>query len=657
MAEFHDIAKLVDSKELEKKEGILIKDQQFSKFEELNPGYQSPSSASWYSRLADDRNFKSLKSSRVPEDYRPDVLLTKVADEVAASVSRTPRVSGDFGGKIRRGDFVVEGISVLWNPDFYSNEKKLGKHWAAARTADQLRELFAFINTCNDPERLFDKYREHLFLTPEDKSVPFNIVSLYTHLELTGKIYRILKRYSRVIKQDNGVFLEYSGNTAFQKTEITGGRIDKPDSMGKWQFRLVGCEILFPQVISRLQDLNVFRKRMELIRQFSSNGNTKDHVLFFTDDWMYLFAPVEDECRLQDLLKPFLDAGFTIDYAEIEAELGLLVSSKFDLLLEKRKNVPKRHLKLREWSLHRNLVGEIIPPLCDSCQLEQGIERIKGQVSEFLCDSCIDIRESGLPAREFARWEEEGLKAGWLKISLDNKQLDETIERLFTGYVRDHLLFKVVSGNDKEELINSFRDLAVKADFVKDYKQLLKCFSEQIHHLKDGNDKPIFTGETFLFPISDYREFGIFQFFSGEELLAVLDLFAGLVNEYFPGCVDDSPVKLSISLAHVKYPYQAHWRFLSSPVRAINIQVPGSTPFEAGIDQYGALRKTLTKEKGPTSHVLHRLASIKRKTGSNIAVMLEIQDNKKKRGYEPILELLREGLSIEHVLDYHELTS
>jgi len=206
IAELHDIGKLVDRQAL-KQDGIDIKGHTFYDFDFSHIGISKPTSPSWYAQFTDEVG--SLSSIKVPKNYLPDVLLTRIADELASAISRTWGGSQDFQNRKKRGEFTVEGIHVLWNPGYYQKEKEKGKKWAAFSTPSELEDMFKFIKNCENYNDVFERFEGNLKLTPEDKSVPFNIVSLYTHLELTGKIYRILKKHSRFIEENGRLYLKY----------------------------------------------------------------------------------------------------------------------------------------------------------------------------------------------------------------------------------------------------------------------------------------------------------------------------------------------------------------------------------------------------------------------------------------------------------------
>ncbi|MEO0273245.1 MAG: hypothetical protein ABIM30_09210 [candidate division WOR-3 bacterium] len=659
IAELHDIGKLVDRDAL-KSSGIQIRGHTFHDFDFSKIGISQPSSPSWYAQYLDVGDLKSpdedmLNSQEVNKwipdvQIRGDVLITKIADGIAAAISRLEL----YGRHIRRGQ-VSEGIYKLWNPEFYEKKKRDGANWSPFTNVETLKNMFQYVDSCKNYQDFLRDYRNYLDLTPEDKTAPGNIVSLYTHLKLVGKIYRILKKHSTLLLKDNQNVLIYD-NQPINSVRDACGHIDHAQQpAGKWVFRMISCNIKTHHSFSRLQDLNVFKKRNDLVKAFSEDENTRDYVLFHTDDFMFLFIPKEGIVKIKELLKPFLDAGFTIDYREMEAELNLLTSSMeraYERFHSKKTN---RYLKLCDKSATSELPAEIQPPLCDSCQMRQGKERVKDNIHEYLCDTCYDIREMGEPAREYAEWEEKGLRAAWMKITLDQEDLLNTIQKLYEEYVDTHPAMEKIPNNDKIALKESFRPLAVQMDFIEDYKSLLKAFNEQIYSIEDTDGKPLFTKESFLIPIDDYYEFGIFKVYSGKEILAVLDLFYSLMKNYFPKCLQYSPIKLSLSVAQVKYPYQEHWRFLSKPENSINLLSPGSVKLSLDLEKYNSLREAIGGEEPGLSHFLHRLADIERETKSHIAVELELINKNNRKKFPAIWEMTQKGISIRQILDFYKL--
>ncbi|GAI12937.1 unnamed protein product, partial [marine sediment metagenome] len=278
--ELHDIGKLVDRQALNQ-HGVQISGHTFHDFDFSQIGVSQPSSPSWYAQYLEKDELrppdKDLLNSQEAKRYIPDtqiradVLLVKMADGISAAISRLEL----YGKRIRRGQ-VGEGVHKLWNIKFYAEKKQGGLYWSPFTDTESFKGMFQYIDSCLGYQDFFRKYGEYLTLTPEDKTAPGNIVSLYTHLELVGKTYRTLKKHSLFQLQNTQNLLLYN-NQPIKSVQEASGHIDAEKDQGKWIFRIVNCNIKFPQSFSRLQDLNVFRKRADLIKSFSEDENTKDY--------------------------------------------------------------------------------------------------------------------------------------------------------------------------------------------------------------------------------------------------------------------------------------------------------------------------------------------------------------------------------------------
>lgn len=653
VSELHDIGKLVD-KEVLKKSGIKISGQTFGDFDFTQKGFSKndqPSSPNWYLQYEDKKkngfnqgiNSEAFLPTLDPQ-IRANFLLTKIADGISASVTRQGRYKT-----------LHKGIYKLWNPEYYH---KKGKPWAAFSDIQGLKKMFAFIDTCDSYQAFFEDYENELDLTPEDKGIPSNVTSLFTHLELSGKIFRVLKKYSTLNLNNGQYTLVYNGQPIKSIREACGNLWDLSGDSGKWVYRLVFCSFVFSQSLTRLQDLNALKLRTDLIKAFSEDEETKDYVLFFTDDYMCLFIPRNDELSIHELLKTFVENGLIIEYTEVEAELNLLTSA-YDKKYHELHDLPhtNRYLKVYEKRL------DCLPPvdscfpkelpstICDSCQLREGHKRRKEQVRECLCDVCYEIRKTGKPLSEYGEWDG---KAAWMKITLDQKRLEETLSELFAEYINAYL--NDVASDKKAELRRSFRSLAVQIGFIKDYKLLLTNFKNRLYEIKNETGTPIFTDDNFLYPVEGYDEFGIFKVSSGRDVLAIVGSFFECMVEVFPKCVDfgDFPIKLAISVAPVKYPYQEHWRFLSKPKGTIDIQSPTGRLTLSAL-QYRVLMEKIGNANSSMNHFLHRLTEIIESIDSRILVRLEVYDKTNYRKFPAVSELLEEGLTSEQILTFYSL--
>lgn len=650
IAELHDIGKLVDSRSFS--DDLQISGHTYHNFDFSKLNISPPTSPSWWGQLHHSiKDLSSRKLSGVPDNIKACVLLTVISDRLAASVSRS---CGEKGN-------VEEGIYLLWNPHYYQQRKQNGQRWAAFATVEELKEMFVFIDSCTNKEEFFEKYTGPLSLTPEDKSVPLNFISLKTHLELTGKVFRVLRSHSQLIIDNDKSYLEYDSQRISQLTEATGGRWNE-NQKGKWIFRLVKCRVKFPQAIVRLHDLNVIKLRQHLIQKIIDKQNIANDderqpyaVLFNSDDFFCIFVPKENIVSLENILQPLTDKGFWIECEELETELNLITSTgartRKQLRDKNNGTYGNRKFHLQNKAVWPSLPESIDISLCDICQQRHGKEYIKEDIKESLCDVCKEIRDMGEPLQEYAEWAETGKQSAWFKVSLDEELLLGSLERLFGEHVDS---INNIVAEDKQALKEGFRPLAAQMEFVKQYKQFLEDFQSKIKNIKISDGISLIEGINLLFPIDGYYEMAVVRIDDERILGLILDVFAKLLRTYFPECIKDSPISISVSLSNPKYPYHEHWRYFSiskSSGTVLNIQQAGIRSVDLTFKQYAALRSRL---KGiALSHSLHRLASIESETGGMTALIQFLEDRRKNPELNELLE--QYGLTLRQILDFYRI--
>lgn len=669
IAELHDIGKLVDREALQQA-GLQIRSHTYHSFDFSQLGIASPSSPSWWGQWSE--SIKSLDAtSELPSDITDDgkvcVVLTNIADELAASISRTlAEFSVDLRKLKEKGKLVAEGLYLLWNPMYYSDMTKAGSHWAAFRTRDELKQMFDFIDRCQALEEFFEKYGDNLSLTAEDKSAPWNIIPLGTHLDLTGKVFRVLRHWSKLVEDRGKPRLEYDKKRIGSVIEAAGDRAPG-HNRGKWVFRLVQCHVRFPQSLVRLQDLNMLRIRREKIEEIvvrqKTNGDAERQpyaVLFHTDDFLSLFLPRESIFPLRQAMQPLIKEGFWLEYEELEAELNLLTSAGFrtrqyliDKYGDRGKARARRHFELRYRSLWPDLEETVMPPLCDLCQLRRAEEKpyVKDQVREWLCPTCrkirdMKIRDMGEPATTIDKWDEEGKPVVWLKASLDQNLLLTCLKRLFNDYVDHGPGMDQVSQEDRRALKDNFRPLAAQMEFVRHYKEFLKAFRSELSDLIEPN--------ALIYPIHEYDELAVVRIDQKEILGQIMDAFYALLQQRFPACLPDCPIRLSLSLSNVKYPYGEHWRFFEEKQESgiiFDLQQPGVRRVKLTALQFQALREGLTTEQ--ISHFLHRLTEIAAAAGELMATVEMLNERRKFPQIQMLLE--RHKLTFRQILDFYRL--
>ncbi len=627
----------------------------------VSPASASSWWAAWSDELKPDQPFYNLQCTATTEQ-KALILLTKIADGTAASVSRI-----EVKGPTIRG----EGVHLLGRPNFFVQERQKGLDWAAFKTSDDLKDMIRYFDQCASPSDFFTHFDHCLRLAPEDKSPPSNFIPLRVHLELSGKIFRVVNIYVALDQTDpNSPHLIYDQQPIASLREAVGGLLGtKHDTVrGKWIFRIVKCSVRFPQSLVRLQDLNVLELRRrqidEIVNGQRGSGDTERQpyaVLFHTDDFLCLFLPKENHLSLRDVLRPLWEKGFWIECEELEAELNLLTSTGERTRNQLQKRYPGdalyggRQLKLRAIAIWPDLAPVLTPPLCDLCQQRQGREYVKDQVREWLCPSCLEIREMGEPASIYARWEETEFPAAWLKVSLDQNLLLSCLQRLFEAYVDTGPGMDKVSDSDKQLLKEGFRPLAAQMEFVREYKDFLQEFRNSLEDLTDTDGASLLKpDETLLFPIAGYLELAIIRLDTSETLGVVLDVFVQLLRSHFPECIADCPIRISVSLGNPKYPYHEHWSFFSQPQQpgtVLRIQQPGTRQVVLTIDQYRALRNKLTGEG--LSHFLHRLAAIEAEGGGMTALVQALEHRQRFPQIHELMIFYR--LSLRQILDFYRL--
>jgi len=636
--ELHDIGKLVDRNDL--KDHVFV-DFDFKKF-----GISQPTSPSWWGQYhhktsevnknINQWNISDSLGRLMSNEDKYHLFLLILADHLASSVSRAV---GGRGPKPSQ-----EGISMLWNRRYYNLQESKGRCWAAFKTSNDLKILFNEIENCQSGDEFLNKYRDYLLLTPEDKSIPRNITSLYTHVELVGKIYRVLERNAKLITEPNGaIAVGYNGEKVKTIKEAEGGRrttgntdIDK----GKWQARLVKCWVKFPHSFVRLRDINLLRKREELVNCIANYY--KDEAIFTTSNFITLFLPPNQD--LKEIFKPLLGWGFYIEIEETLADLGILNSILDKKTLQARKSndqprmniLNSRGTKVYRRYLMPEIPDEIQPHICDICQQRRGVERIKETIREWVCEKCHEIRGMGEPFREYATvWEEEGVKVCWFKFSLDQKKLEDWLQNAFGGYV-DSFNF-----NQADE----FRPLALQVDFNKDYKEMLKEFWKEFDRIEDIKK-----------PIAKYDELGVFKY-SPELTKMVIEKFLELFEQYFMDCASDnsSPISLSLSIANIKYPIREHWGFFErSNKNFFNVRYHRVFEDTYTKDELKNIVEKAINVK-TSSYFLHKLAQLEERLQSEIHITIEIFNNRKKDEYRPIYELFSKGIKPLKLLNLYRI--
>jgi len=676
-------------------------------------GLKQPTSPSWWGQYHHENGItkKNINSwnltdslgGKASNEDKYDLFLLILADHLAASSTRIYRSGG-------QPDPDRKGIVKLWNDKFYESQ---GEHWAAFRNKEDLKKVFEEIDCCSSGEEFLERYKKHLLLTPEDKAFPINVTSLYTHCELVGKFYRVLKKYTKLVNEPNGeLSIEYNGTKVKEIKEAEG----RNEIKGKWKARMVKCWIKFPHSFVRLRDINLLRKREELIKKLKEKY--PDNVIFHTSDFIFLFLTLEDD--LKEIFKEFLEYGFYIETVEILSDLGLLESILDIKVLEARsgknksqerlENFNKRDVKVYKNYLMPEMPEEISPPICDICQQRQGEERIKENIKEWICSKCNDIRKEGKPFKEYAEeWEKDGIKVCWFKISLDQKKLENWLKKGFERYYKknkDRVIEDIKNKiedikneiedikNKKERLLSEKstkdKDIEKSKKEINELKKSIKKLEGEINGLEKSIENIEYIGKNLdsirylalqidfnrdykkalnefweefkerkqslkdiKQPIPKYDELGVFKY-TPELALEVVKNFIKVFEKYFPDCIsdEDCPISLSLSMANIKYPIREHWRFFEkSEKKFLNIKYQNVFEENYTKKELDMIIKNIIND--PPTSFLNKLSFFERRYESDIYISIEIFNN--RENYPQIYELFSNEIKPSKFLNLYRL--
>jgi hypothetical protein len=258
-----------------------------------------------------------------------ELFLLILADHLASSVSRATALRETKGEPKRK-------LYKLW---------KGGGPEGTLATVQKLRDMLEFIaNDPSSPEEFLREYKFALQNTPEEKGMPRDVTSLYTHIRLVSQFYRVLK--ANLESEPGELPPRYLGQEARSITGVegTGGEA------GKWCYRLLECKIRFPQSLARARDLNVFIMREYCLESILQRW--PDNVLLHTSDSLTLFLP--RDLPVSEVLHPLLVEGFFVDGVELVGDLGSLSTERLEeQWLRKRRQVREELRKVDDQARKR----------------------------------------------------------------------------------------------------------------------------------------------------------------------------------------------------------------------------------------------------------------------------------------------------------------
>lgn len=656
--EIHDIGKLADAESLNRDKEITLKFSSTHPFkdEEGNPynfgeiGLQEPNNLSWVG--VQNHHIKGtsniLSQGQCPEhlrtlsfDERSKLFLLCLADHFSSAVSRTV---ADELKRLMEVSSNKQPLEKLWN----SNYK--GVLDLPINNKGALKEALDVVNSKPEDFMNQNQYKCALPTTPEDKMPLLNLTTLHTHCELVAKIYRFLDDV--VEKDEKNNKLVYAGK----------GVHTINDAEKQWIFNLVRCHLFFPHRPARARDLYVFCLQYSLADDIKQCVN----LLLNTYDtmWFVFSKDVDVKAELSKKLGKFLEYGFFCEFCVQDFQLALSSSPLIGPNYTQISPYDWKSLYAKEIE---DEAEPLQPPLCDICQMRKGDpveQRDEEGVSlvEYLCRKCREIRSGGKRFDKLNEWEKDDFRIAWVRIFLDAELMEKKISELF--WKRTEELIK--EENKKEEIQKNFRNPSLLADFVKDYHAFVKEFAKEIakglgiDNLGDERAR-----ESIMFLSEKYRDFFVLKLppeQPGQFVEEIVDVFFKKFRSKEVGfleCLENSPIKLRISVSKVKYPFFEHWDFLKEDGEIVKLMRPPAVKVELNSSRFNSLKKMkLLHDK--RRRFLHKLAEIESATKSLLLVRSELMENRDTREISELKKCLREGdlsgeLPFNTVLNYYRI--
>lgn len=705
--EMHDIGKMVDN------DAVVAAGFQFAK-----PGKDlSGHEFDWidwdnaaFANLRTNSNYRTVRYHgkryrELPERSSPDlkfrkqILLTNLADHYGSTTSRAvaegnEEIEGEF--KALRGIVTPKRQrKILWNERAATTPVLVTKP----------DELLGLIQSLAAPDLSSTKFLETwgswLELLPEDASAPRNVTSLMTHMALVGRIYRFLvKNYADAFEDDRILYLDKNQQVRSAEDAEGNARVTPPIEP-KWLMTLVTCRLKIPQHPVRVGDLNVFRRQEQVLQKIREEN--KNQLLFYTNDTLWLVLPstkqVDVEKEIAKILSPLYEPGF---WAESRSLPDINMRARETEVRRLRWHDDKaiqNDPQVQERTLYdeSKLEEEFNPPLCSICQIRQATKewpkdsedkwvQKRNDTPEAMCEVCLKIRD--VPVRDrfkqLARWhpddvekkagqsEEEfeaevekmrNVKTAWVKLTLDYDALIDYLGKSYNAYL-DSLRVRVPAGNapalDAIEIArNDFNPLALMADFTEDYRRLTQAIDARLRK-DDWQFESIRE--------KDFRDFYVVRVENGADVLRFLQLYGEALLEYFPDALENCPVRIAVNVSLTKYPFYEHWRWISEPNSAVNLQMPGIARVEIGASEFLEFltRLNLSDPRGElrlTKTYLEKLRATEARTGRSRALLTavllaDIEAKRIPRALQPFIELYQQKqITIQDILDWYKITT
>jgi len=525
----------------------------------------------------------------------------------------------------------------------------------------------------NDLSKFWEEFEELTSVVPEDKKQLFNVVSLKTHLILTGKVYRFLLSQVETFRNSK---IKFVGDRERTPTGIK-------DIEKTVQFKIVFASLIMPRFIARVSDLAFF----EVLKDELNRIENIDQVLFVSPESFLFICNKEEEVEKVDFVKRLLELGIRLETKEIVdclSNLGQMPEEIISEKLRKKYEVLQRKMNQQStsqdektsrqkilintyrkfYNIYEEKKTQSIHNLCDLCQLREAIpynqlsdkekelitdSKNEVLIVESLCRKCLDIRKfykEKSKLKSFANWEKEEPRpdAMWIKISLDMDALIICLEKNYEKYIEATL-------SSNPELCKNIRNhyelrFTWIAEFLKDYNYFLESFFEIISQDHEDEAKKI------------YKDFYVIKVHNPQKISDVVEKYFSVFNEIFPDFENFHKTPSIIFTAmwtNVKSPFMEVWREITQKQsKPINIILKNKNRLQLDFEAFDYLINQLNLIEKRISRFLHKLAAIYEESGLKILPMVEIFNERWK--YENLYKAISEKeLSVEDILNWYRL--
>ncbi|MBE0426165.1 MAG: hypothetical protein IBX72_05920 [Nitrospirae bacterium] len=650
--EMHDIGKLVADEILGR--GSYNHTFKYFKFD----NFKEPSTKTW----------EGVKHHH-DVSINADLLLLTMADHLASGVSRALEDSLTRAiRKAKKTEKKVAQVFSLWRGEHR-------KAYEFIKDEAEIKDLLNFVDSDPDTENYFKKYEERLIQRPEEMLPGLNITTLFTHSELTGKLYRFLKNSTEVINYEKpNIKVNFFGRLADSWKQAEKN----------WQVKLLKCTVEPLGYHFRVHDLNVFKNLHETINEIARS----DNVLFHTsNEFLALFQGKGGSGNdiFYNLIKPFLDSNFQVKVQELVTNLGNACPTpkaivdrakgtgtdvrfseylKYSPDLSKEISIPICEIcqmaqATKQWPkdmllerkklcgnckgiMRNNLWPVDAGLMCQNCQVELG-EWLEQKTTEDLCGNCFRIRGEAAHLHKLDKWTYElGIKMLWTKVNLDIEKLRETLKNLYLEYLKSKIPENFLRQIKEEEYEVRF---SLLSDFQKDFEDFLRKLHVMIcEKFKEKNVEQALS-DLFCIKIENLHQ-----------IISLLDIYNSLFNKFFKKFkeIKESPITISLICSSVKYPFFELWPVLRNPKTDVYVYLIEKGEMKASVKN---LDWILSVAKFGKKTALHKLAEIAKVSEKLAEATLY---DKRDRDYKTYSMLQYErpmGLGFEDILTLAKIRS